>query len=136
MSNKPHYCEQCNREGRCDAVVPFAQDREDLFAVYWKCPGCGERSLVVSPVGPLLAPEAGTCLQCGQQIGSEDQLCPACGTLLSEVLSPEEQARSEAELLQAARVGFALGACRRGLTIVNLVLRRNPASREAWSIKG
>ncbi|HXG08952.1 MAG TPA: hypothetical protein VNK04_04120 [Gemmataceae bacterium] len=51
-------------------------------------------------------------------------------------MSAEEQARSEAELLEMARDAFALGACRRGLTIINLVLRRNPASQEAWSIKG
>jgi hypothetical protein len=136
MSNQPHYCERCKREGQCDAVVSFAQGGEDVFAVSWKCPGCGERSLVVSPIGPLLAPEPGTCLQCGHQVGGEGQPCPACGTLLSEVLSSDEQARPEAALLQTARDCFALGTCRRGLTIVNLVLRRNPASREAWSIKG
>ncbi len=35
-----------------------------------------------------------------------------------------------------AREEFARGTCRRGLTLVNHVLQRNPLSAEAWSIKG
>lgn len=136
MSNTQAECKQCHRPCACEVVARFDADREDLFAVSWKCPGCGERSVVISPVGPLLAPAPGTCLQCGHDVEHEDRPCPACGTVLSNVLSAEEQACTEAELLQAAREDFALGTCRRGLTIVNHVLRRNPRSTEAWSIKG
>jgi hypothetical protein len=55
---------------------------------------------------------------------------------ITEVLSAEEANRPDEELLNAAREDFARGTCRRGLTIVNHVLRRNPQSGEAWSIKG
>ncbi len=135
MSDKPHYCEQCNRECQCDAVTPYLEGREDMFAVAWRCPGCSKRVLIVSPVGPLGPPRRKTCLQCGHAVSGDDQPCGACGTVLSQVLSAEEQARSEPQLLRDAREAFAIGACRRGLTIVNLVLRRNRRSKEAWSIK-
>jgi hypothetical protein len=136
MSDKPHYCETCHCECACDTVLPLQKGREDLFAVAWKCPKCANRSLIVSPIGPLGAPRAKTCLHCGQAIVSVDQPCGACGTLLSQVLTPEERAASEAQQLQSARQAFATGACRRGLTIVNLVLQRNRRSQEAWDIKG
>ncbi len=136
MSNKPHRCAKCQLDGACDAVVPFQPERENAFAVYWKCPRCQERSLVISPLGPWLAPGAGTCLQCGHEGVADVQACPSCGTTLAEVLSAEEAARPDKELLEVAREEFARGTCRRGLTLVNHVLRRNPRSKEAWSIKG
>jgi hypothetical protein len=55
---------------------------------------------------------------------------------IAEVLRAEEAVRPDEELLQVAREEFARGTCRRGLTLVNHVLRRNPQSGEAWSIKG
>lgn len=135
MSDKPHYCEACHRECVFETVVLVQKEHGGLFAVAWKCPVCANRSLIVSPVGPLGAPSARTCLHCGHEIVSDEQPCGVCGTLLSQVLTSKEQAASEAEQLQAARQAFAIGACRRGLTIVNLVLRRNRRSQEAWDIK-
>jgi alkyl sulfatase BDS1-like metallo-beta-lactamase superfamily hydrolase len=76
------------------------------------------------------------CLQCGQEGLADGQTCPSCGLLIAEVLSATDAARPDEELLQAAREEFARGTCRRGLTLVNHVLRRNPRSEEAWSIKG
>jgi hypothetical protein len=136
MSNMPHHCAKCQVDGICDSVAPFQPERENAFAVYWKCPRCEERSLVISPLGPWLLPTAGMCLQCGHQEVVDDQPCPSCGIRIVEVLSPEEAVRSEEDLLRMAREDFARGTCRRGLTLVNHVLRRNPESKEAWSIKG
>jgi hypothetical protein len=136
MSNKPHRCARCHVDGVCDAVVPFQPEQESMFAVYWKCLGCGERSLVVSPLGPWLAPAPGACVQCGHEGVADGQPCPSCSTVLTEVLTADEAARPDEEVLRAARDEFARGTCRRGLTLVNHVLRRNPRSGEAWSIKG
>jgi hypothetical protein len=136
MSNKPHRCARCQLDGACDAVVPFEPDRENAFAVYWKCPRCEERSVVVSPLGPWLAPSAGTCLQCGHDGVAHAQACPSCGIHITEVLSAEDSVRTDEEVLLMAREDFARGTCRRGLTLVNHVLQRNPRSAEAWSIKG
>jgi hypothetical protein len=136
MSNKPHRCATCQFDCECDAVVPFQPESESAFAVHWKCPHCRERSVVISPLGPWLAPGAGACLQCGHEGVADRQACPSCGFRIAEVLSPEQAARPDEELLQVAREDFARGTCRRGLTLVNHVLRRNPGSGEAWSIKG
>jgi hypothetical protein len=136
MSNNPHHCATCNVAGVCDSVVPFQPERENAFAVYWKCPGCGERSLVVSPLGPWRVPAPGMCLQCGREGLVDGQPCPDCGILLAEVLSPVVAGWTDEELLKAAREEFARGTCRRGLTLVNHVLQRSPQSGEAWSIKG
>jgi hypothetical protein len=136
MSNKPARCAKCQVDGACDSVVPFEPEKEHAFIVYWKCPKCQERSLVVSPLGPLLAPAEGECLQCGHAGVVAGQACPSCGIRIEEVLGAAEAARPDEELLRAAREDFARGTCRRGLTLVNHVLRRNPRSREAWSIKG
>ena len=135
MSNKPHHCEQCNRECEFSSVIPFEKGREDLFSVAWKCPSCGKKSLIVSPIGPLGAPDFKSCLHCGHATAPDDQPCAACGTVLLQILSAKEQARPESEQLQAARKAFAEGACRRGLTITNFVLRRNRKAQEAWTIK-
>ncbi len=136
MSNKPHHCARCQLDGVCDSIAPFEPDRESAFAVYWKCPRCEERSLVVSPLGPWLAPSPGMCLQCGHEGLVDGQACPSCGINIAEVLGADEVSRPDEELLQWARNDFARGTCRRGLTLVNHVLRRNPISGEAWSIKG
>jgi hypothetical protein len=138
MSNKPHLCAKCEVEGLCDAVVPFElePESESAFAVYWKCPRCEERSLVVSPLGPWLAPAPGMCLQCGYERVADGQACPSCGITIAEVLTAEEAGQPDDVLLLAAWEDFARGTCRRGLTLVNHVLRRNPKSGEAWSIKG
>ena len=137
MSNKPQRCSKCHVDGVCEAVVPFEPEREQAFAVYWKCPQCEDRlSLVVSPLGPWLTPTPGMCLQCGHEGIVQGQACPSCGLSLSEVVSAAEAAQPDEELLLAARVDFARGTCRRGLTLVNHVLQRNPRSKEAWSIKG
>jgi hypothetical protein len=61
--------------------------------------------------------------------------CSACGASLAEVLAPDQLVGSEESLLQIARDCFAVGTCRRGLTIVNYVLRSHPRSSEASSIK-
>jgi len=127
---------KCQVDGVCDAVVPFEPERESTFAVYWKCPCCEERSLVISPLGPWLAPTARMCLQCGHEGVADGQACPSCGVRLAEVLSDEEARRPDEDLLLSAREDFARGTCRRGLTLVNHVLRRSPKSVEAWSIKG
>src|SRR5262249_13865367 len=136
MSNKPARCSKCQLDGECDSVVPFEPEQERTFAVYWKCPQCKGRSLVVSPLGPWLAPSPGMCLQCGHEGVVAGQACPSCGIGMEEALSAVQAAQPEAELLRVAREEFARGTCRRGLTLVNHVLRRNPRSGEAWSIKG
>ena len=55
---------------------------------------------------------------------------------LQEVLTDSQLAMPDEALLAWARDAFALGTCRRGLTIVNYVLRRSPHCEEASSIKG
>ena len=136
MSLRPHHCTNCQVDGVCDAVVPFQPEQENAFAVYWKCPRCEERSLVVSPLGPWLAPTPSMCLQCGQEGVADSQACPSCGSTIAEALNAEEAGRPDEDLLLMAREDFARGTCRRGLTLVNYVLRRNPKSGVAWSIKG
>jgi hypothetical protein len=136
MSNKPAHCPKCHLDGVCDSVAPFEPEKEHAFIVYWKCPRCQERSLVVSPLGPWLAPSEAGCLQCGHDGVAAGQACPSCGIRIEEVLGPAEAAQPDEDLLRAARAEFARGTCRRGLTLVNHVLRRNPRSDEAWSIKG
>src|SRR5262245_19119262 len=116
--------------------MPFQPESETAFAVSWKCPRCQERSLVVSPLGPWLAPVPGMCLQCGHEGVADGQTCPSSGLPIAEVLSAADAGRTDEELLQTAREELARGTCRRGLTLVNHVLRRNPRSEEAWSIKG
>jgi hypothetical protein len=76
------------------------------------------------------------CLQCGHDEVVDGQACPSCGLRIEEVLSAAEAAQPDEELLEAALAEFAGGTCRRGLTLVNHVLQRNPRSAEAWSIKG
>ena len=76
------------------------------------------------------------CLQCGHEGVADGQVCPACGMSLSEVLSPDEAEGTDQQLFDAARVDFARGTCRRALTLINHVLRRNRKSKEAWSMKG
>src|SRR5262245_64484158 len=116
MSNKPYYCAKCQVDGVCDSVVPVEPEREHAFAVYWKCPGCEERSLVVSPLGPWLTPTPGMCLQCGHEQVADGQPCPICGINMAvEVLSAEEASRTDEDLLLVAREEFARGTCRRGL---------------------
>jgi len=136
MSNKAHHCMKCQVDGVCVAVVPFELVHESAFAVHWKCPRCEERSLDVSPLGPWLAPAPGVCLQCGHEGVADAQACPSCGIIIGEILGAEEACRPEEDLLLSARESFARGTCRRGLTLVNHVLRQNPKSGEAWSIKG
>jgi Alkyl sulfatase dimerisation len=136
MSYSVPVCDKCNIKCSCERVGPFAPiEHENVFAVSWLCSNCGFRSLVVSPVGPWLVPKPVDCLQCGRPNVPDGAACPNCGTKLSDVLTAEEIARSNEALLQSARVDFAEGTCRRGLTLVNLVLRRNPASSEACTIK-
>lgn len=137
MSNKAAHCPKCQVDGVCEAVVPFEPEREQAFAVYWKCPQCAERlSLVVSPLGTWLAPTSSMCLQCGHEGVAEGQPCPSCGFCLVEVLSRAEASGSDQALLLAAAAEFAQGTCRRGLTLLNHILQRNPRSAEAWSMKG
>jgi hypothetical protein len=51
------------------------------------------------------------------------------------VLANEDESRTDADLLEMARDAFTAGTFRRGLTLVNFVLRRNPTLEEAWSVK-
>jgi hypothetical protein len=51
------------------------------------------------------------------------------------VLLEGEEAKIDAELLKMAHDAFMAGAGRRGLTLANFVLRRNPAAEDAWSMK-
>lgn len=136
MSNKVYHCANCHLDAVCDSVMPFEPERERAFAVNWKCSRCEERSLVVSPLGPWLAPAPGMCLQCGHEGLIDSESCLSCGISIAEVLSPEEFVRSDDDLLQSAQDDFARGTCRRALTLVNYVLQRNPRSGDAWSIKG
>lgn len=135
MSNTAHHCAKCRVDAVCDVVAPFEPGSETVFAVAWKCPRCDGQSLVVSPLGPVLAPGPTACLQCGHDGVPDGQTCPNCGMNIFEVLGPEEAIRSDDVLLESAREDFARGTCRRGLTLVNHVLRRNPRSTEAWLIK-
>jgi hypothetical protein len=135
MSIRQPQCRKCQVPSQCEVVRPLQQGQENAFAVVWKCPRCGDRNLVVSPTGPLIV-KPGMCLQCGHEGHAEDQACPECSASLDEVLPVAERSASDEALLQAARDDFALGTCRRGLTLVNFVLARNPRNGEAWSIKG
>jgi len=137
MSSMPAYCARCQVDGACESVVPFEPEREQAFAVYWKCPRCTERLLMqICPLGPWLAPTDGTCLNCGHGEVLDGKACPNCGIRDAESLDAAAAGQSDAELLRIAREEFARGTCRRGLTMVNYVLQRNPRSGEAWSIKG
>jgi len=136
MSNKPYQCSTCNLPCRCDRVTAIEQNREDLFGVVWNCPQCGDSILIVSPTGPLSVPTPAMCLNCGREGYAEDRPCSHCGFSLSQAISGEEQEQTDEALLKLAREAFALGAYRRGLTLVNFILGRTPDQREAWSIKG
>src|SRR5437764_1468054 len=135
MSLKRPTCAKCELECECYQVGPFATGREDLFSVIWQCPRCDSRSLVVSPLGPLLLAPA-MCLNCGRLDHAGEAPCPGCGFALADAISPGDRILTDEVLLQKARECFALGTCRRGLTIINFVLQRNPQCQEAWSIKG
>jgi hypothetical protein len=120
---------------QCEEVRPFEADRETLFCVIWKCPRCEFRALIVSVTGPLIV-QPGMCLNCGQAGVAREAACSSCGAQLREAITAADEALPDDALLLKARDAFELGACRRGLTIVNFVLERNAKCAEAWSIKG
>jgi hypothetical protein len=88
---------------------------------------------VVCPIGPFIL-SAATCVHCGTDNAGVGP-CAACGTSIAEFLSSDECAQPDDVLLARARDSFALGTCRLGLTLTNYVLRRNPGSADASSIK-
>ena len=133
MSLNQPKCLSCPVACECERVAWFYKAK-GLFRVAWKCPRCGWQRLTVSPIGPDQL-GAVTCLHCGVEGSTNASPCSACGASLAEVLAPRELAASEEDVLQLARDCFALGTCRRGLTIVNYVLRNNPRSNEALSIR-
>ncbi len=134
MSLEQPTCPKCHRPTDCETVAWFSSSSRDLFGVGWRCASCGERKLVVSPIGPVrIGPR--TCLQCGLEGSSGSTPCANCGCFLAMVLSEAQLRRPDAELLALAREAFAIGTCRRGLTITNYVLQRNPANAEANKIR-
>jgi hypothetical protein len=75
------------------------------------------------------------CLQCGAATGSSRPPCGQCGASIGDVLADSQLGLSDEALLELAREAFAIGTCRRGLTITNFVLQRNAVNEEAASIK-
>lgn len=134
MSLARPLCEDCSVVCDCEYVAWYSHTRRDLFAVAWRCPSCSANSLAVSPLGPV---QIGlkTCLQCGAEGTAGETPCPQCGASLSEVLPASQREMSDDALLALAREAFALGTCRRGLTIANYVLQRNTHCQEATQIK-
>ena len=53
MSVAPPICRDCRRETVFDRVAPFPAGQEKMYAVGWRCPGCGKLSVDVCPLGPL-----------------------------------------------------------------------------------
>ena len=78
---------------------------------------------MVSPIG-LLVVSQNMCLNCGHEDHENDHPCPSCGFRLSDVITKQEQNKSDKKLLTLARDALAKGTCRRGLTIINYVLAR------------
>jgi hypothetical protein len=127
-------CSDCAVPCECEHVAWFTPDVPGLFGVAWKCPSCDTLKLVVSPLGPRDIGPA-TCLHCGAEENPGAAPCSACGTSLQEVLTADELALPDEALLALAREAFALGTCKRGLTLVNHALRRDESCEEARSIK-
>lgn len=104
------------------------------FGVAWGCPKCEFRTLVVSPAGPVSMTST-TCLHCSSSRVTMNRPCPDCGSPPMTDLTPSEIAHSDAELLALARKHFAAGTCRKGLTLINFVERRNPHCDEARKVR-
>lgn len=134
MSYVQPVCEKCSSAMECARVAWFLVALRSNFAVSWSCPSCPNRTLVVSPLGPENIRSTG-CVHCGFEHNSETAPCPSCGVSLDNVLSSREQQMSDDELLAMATDGFALGTCRRALSIANFVLRRNASCDEARSMR-
>jgi len=108
-------------------MAPFTPGQERTYGVAWVCPGCGDRSLDVCPLGPVI-PTATTCLNCGEERGGVE--CAGCGMSDDAViafLGIAEPADAVAEI----RSGLA----RRGLGRLNRTLRDYPANADAWRSK-
>jgi tetratricopeptide (TPR) repeat protein len=110
-------------------MAPFPPGQERTYGVAWVCPGCGDRSLDVCPLGPVI-PTATTCLNCGEEraIGTD---CTGCGMSDDAVIAFLGIANEENPAAEIHR-----GLVRRGLGRVNRTLRDDPANADAWQQKG
>lgn len=127
-------CKTCGATAVCDLVAWFRKADRNNFAVAWTCERCGPVTLVVCPIGPEhVGPD--TCVHCGGSSGPGDGPCPLCGFSITEVLTHEEMMKGDEELMEQVRREFLRGTCRRGLSIANYILRRNPqcaGARRVW----
>lgn len=126
-------CTTCSTSCDCERVAWYRAGDRSLFGVAWKCPRCSDRKLVVSPLGPSRIGKT-TCLHCGAEGSSDRTPCTRCGTSIRDVLSDRERDPSNVALLELAREAFAIGTCRRALTITNLLVQRGTCD-EAATIK-
>ena len=137
MSTHPLHCSTCDRECVYDRCAPFGQGQEATYAVGWRCPNCGKRSLDVCPVGPLV-PAPGLCLNCGAQYPPDeaDAPCAACG--LSRRACPAALGLTETaddNPIASAREAFTRGLFRRGMAILNQALQERVEWVDAWFLK-
>jgi tetratricopeptide (TPR) repeat protein len=117
--------------------APFGEEQESVYGVSWRCPDGHGRSLDVCPVGPLV-PTRELCLNCGGRYESDaaDVKCGACGLSRRNcpaALGIEQSPASDP--LASASESFRQGLFRRGLAVLNLVLRDRAAFPEAWLLK-
>lgn len=127
-------CKKCGATAACDVVAWFRNVDRTNFAVAWSCETCGPVTLVVSPLGPKdVGPD--TCVHCGSPSVPGNTPCAVCGFSITELLGPEDMARSDDELMEQVRYEFSRGTCRRGLSIANYVLRRNPQHSGARRVR-
>lgn len=128
-------CKKCGATAACDVVAWFSKADRRNFAVAWSCETCGPVTLVVSPLGPKdVGPD--TCVHCGSPSDPGVGPCAVCGVSITEVLRREDMTRCDDDLMEQVRCEFSRGTCRRGLSIANYILQRNPrhsGARRVWA---
>jgi tetratricopeptide (TPR) repeat protein len=137
MSVHPPTCPDCRREGTIDRAGPFpGKGEESTYAVAWRCPQCGKKSLDVCPLGPLV-PSTSLCLNCGTAYPGEndDCSCLSCGLPRNAVLAALGVEVVPDDPLAAAHDAFRRGLIRRGLAILNRALQDDAGLADAWSLK-
>src|SRR5262249_8187143 len=103
--------------------------------VAWTCAACGNRSMDVCNVGPLV-PTATSCLNCPVGPVSGDDSCPGCG--LSAAASrgflrlPETPAEDS---MSQAHQAFQRGWFRHRIGLANQVLQHDVSNTAAWDLK-
>src|SRR5262245_17309031 len=129
---RPLPCEKCKVAGTFEAYAPFPAGQELNYVTAWACPTCKRRVADVCPIGPAI-PTGTSCLNCGIDIDPAPS-CSGCGMTDPEAIE-FLGARTSGSVLDEARGDISAGLARRGLARLNLHLRGDPASVDAWRMK-